>query len=288
MSVKAKIPWQAKIAAKLVLSRIPAGYSFWRRLTLFEHGPMDQPSYAYEVFKRHFDRVSFPRHSGGFTAVELGPGDSLFSAMIARAFGASASYLVDVGPFARDDLEPYRAMAGFLMDNGLSAPDMESINSLEELLAACGARYNTSGLASLRAIPDESVDFVWSQAVLEHIRRAEFLDVMRELRRVIRPDGACSHRIDLKDHLGGALNNLRFPEHLWESDFMANSGFYTNRIRYSEMLQLFYQLGFEVEMIAANRWDSLPTPRAKLSASFKHLPEDELLISGFDVTLRPV
>lgn len=288
MSIKAKIPWQAKIAAKLVFSRLPIGYGFWRRLALFRHGAMDQPAFAYEVFKWHFERVSFPRRSGGFVTLELGPGDSLFSAMIAYAFGASASYLVDVAPFARNDLKSYRAMANFLIEKGLSVPDMARISSLEELLAACAARYETSGLSSLRAIPDQSVDFVWSQAVLEHIRRAEFLDVLRELRRVIRNDGVCSHRVDLRDHLGNALNNLRFPERIWESDFMANSGFYTNRIRYSEMLRLFRQAGFEVETVVAERWDKLPTRRAKLSASFEHLPDDELCVSWFDVALRPV
>src|SRR5215212_8964962 len=153
MNVKAKIPWQGKMTAKLVLSRVPVGYGFWRRLALFEHGPMDQPSYAYGVFKRHFDRVTFPQRSGGFVALELGPGDSLFSAMLAYAFGASASYLVDVGPFAREDLKPYHNMANFLAQKGLPVPDIATMNSLEELLGACAARYEVSGLSSLRTIP---------------------------------------------------------------------------------------------------------------------------------------
>lgn len=94
-----------------------------------------------------------------------------------------------------------------------------------------------------------SIDFIWSQAVLEHIRKSEFLDTMLELHRILRPNGVCSHVVDLKDHLGGALNNLRFSEKLWESNFMASSGFYTNRIRYSEMLDIFHQAGFSVEVV---------------------------------------
>lgn len=285
--MKAKISWQVKIAAKLVLSRIPIGYKLWQHLGLFKHGAMEQPEYAYGVFKAHFDRAFFPRRTGDFIALELGPGDTLFSAMIAYAFGASGVYLVDVGPFARDDLNPYQAMATYLLKMGLPVPGMANLTSLDELLAGCAAQYMTSGLSSLRTIPDQSVDFVWSQAVLEHIRKAEFLDTMRELRRVIRNDGVCSHRVDLKDHLDGALNHLRFSDRLWEADFMANSGFYTNRIRYSEMLQLFRQSDFKVEVINVDRWDSLPTPRAKLAADFRHLPDDELCVSGFDVILRP-
>ena len=29
-----------------------------------------------------------------------------------------------------------------------------------------------------------------------------------------------------------------------------------------------------------------PTPRVKLHASFRHLPDEDLLVSGFDVVLR--
>jgi len=45
----------------------------------------------------------------------------------------------------------------------------------------------------------------------------------------------CSHRVDLRDHFGSALNNLRFSDKKWELDWIANSGFYTNRIRLQEM-----------------------------------------------------
>lgn len=171
MDIKNKIPWQAKIAAKLILSRIPVAYSFWRRIALFQHGQMEQPVYAYGVLRKHFDRVDFPRRRGGFVGLELGPGDSLFSAMVLHAFGASASYLVDAGNFARDDIKPYQAMSGFLLNEGLPAPEMESLDSLGNLLTSCSAKYLTEGLSSFRTIPDHSVDFIWSHAVLEHIRR---------------------------------------------------------------------------------------------------------------------
>ncbi len=221
-------------------------------------------------------------------ALEIGPGDSLFSALIAHAFGASTSYLIDVGLFARNDLKPYRGMISFLLEKGLSVNGLAGANSLEGLLTACRAHYGTRGLASLRSIADKSVDFIWSQAVCEHIRRAEFLDTMLELRRVIRPDGVSSHRVDLRDHLGGALNNLRFEERFWESDFVANAGFYTNRIRYGKMLSSFQQASFDVKVISIDRWDKLPTPRAKLLPAFRHLPDVKLCVSGFDVILRPV
>lgn len=286
-SLKALLPWQAKIAAKLVLSRLPVGYGLWRRLAIFQHGDMSRPEYAYAVFKEHFDRTGFSSRRGGFVAMEIGPGDSLFSALIASAFGATAVHLADAGTFARQDMKCYRAMYDYLRAQGLPAPDISECDSLADILAVCNARYLTSGLTSLQELPSKSIDFIWSQAVLEHIRRCEFLNFARQMRRVLREDGVCSHRIDLMDHLGGALNNLRFSERLWESDFMARSGFYTNRLRHSEMLALFEQAGFTVEVVHVDRWPQLPTPKHKLADKFNRFSDDELCVSGFDVMLRP-
>lgn len=279
------VPWWGKIAAKIVLTRLQIPYIFWSKVGLFQHGEMDEPSYAYRIFKQHFDNVKLPE---GFVSLELGPGDSLFSALISRAFGGSASYLVDAGDFARKDVEPYRAIANFLTQKELPIPNIQELKSLEKILNCCSANYLTSGLTSLRTIPAQSVDYIWSNAVLEHIRKKEFLDTMLELRRIIRNNGVCSHQVDLKDHLSNALNNLRFPEHIWENEFMAKSGFYTNRIQYSQMLDMFRQAGFDVEIIKVTRWDTLPTPRAKLSKEFISQSDEELCISGFSVVLRPI
>ncbi len=281
------IPWWGKIAIKVILSRLPVSYYLWKKLSLFEHGSMHKPAYAYSVFKQHFDRIQQPHV--GFTSVELGPGDSVFSAIIAKAFGGSSSYLVDLGDYATQDIESYKKMAKFLEEKGL-AVDSKYTNwqSVSDILESCSAHYLTSGLSSLKSIPDNSVDFIFSQAVLEHIRRHEFLDVMKELRRIIKNTGYCSHMIDLKDHLGGNLNHLRFSEKIWESDFMVKSGFYTNRIRYSEMLDLFQEANFQITSIEIKKWDKLAISRANLALPFKNMPDEELLVSEFSTILQPV
>jgi SAM-dependent methyltransferase len=285
--VASTIPWWAKIAAKVILSRLPVNYKVWKRLHLFEHGDMDQPSYAHGVFRKHFDAARSRKTFNGFVGLELGPGDSLLSAMIARAYGASAYYLVDVGAFAQVDVKRYAAMAEFLADRGLPTIEVDSRISMEAILVACGATYGTRGLTSLRTIPDDSVDYIWSHTVLQHIRRVEFLETMRELRRLLRPNGISSHLIDLQDCLGGDLNNLRFSDTLWESPFMATSGFYTNRIRYSEMLELFQEAGFKAEVLRVKHWPGLPLQRSKLSSRFRNLPHEELCVQGFHVILTP-
>lgn len=283
--LKNHIPWWGKIATKLVLSRLPVDYTFWKKLSLFDHGLMEEPSYAYANFKHHFEQAK-PKE--GFASLELGPGDSLFSALISSAFGGSKAYLIDAGEFALKDLQLYHAMANFLIQEGLPAPNLHNCQSLKEVLACCSAQYMTSGLSSLQTILSGSVDLIFSTNVLEHIKRSEFLDLMRELRRVISDKGMCSHKVDLKDHMGYALNNLRFSEQIWESNLFTNSGFYTNRIQYSQMLDFFGQAGFEAEVTEVKRWPKLPTPRSKFSKEFIHLSDEELCVSEFSVLLRPV
>ena len=245
---------------------------------------MERPEYAHQVFKNHFERA---QPSPKFVSLELGPGDSLFSALTSWGFGGVGAYLVDMGNYAINDVSPYRKMEKFLERQGLRVPDIQDAQSLGDVLTRCNARYLNCGVSSLREIPDQCIDFVWSQAVLEHIRKADFLEVMCQLRRVLKNDGICSHKVDLKDHLGGALNNLRFPEHVWEAEWMATSGFYTNRIRFSEMIALFKQAEFKIGNVETRQWDHLPTPRSKLSNAFRELPEDELRISGFSIVLNP-
>lgn len=284
--LKERIPWQMKMGAKILLALLPVKYGFWEKLSIFKHGDMQRPEYALDVFRRHFDRVDFPQKRAGFVALELGPGDSLFSAIIAKSFGALKVYLVDVARFARVDLPVYWAMASFLRARGLSVPDIENCQTLDEVLQTCSAHYLTDGLTSLKQITSRSVDFVWSQAVLEHIRRDDFVITLQELRRVQCINGIGSHRVDLEDHLAHALNNLRFSQSIWESKFMSSSGFYTNRIRFQEMLALFQRAGFKPEVVEVDRWASLPTPCGKLAKPFKDLSREELSVSGFDVLLH--
>jgi SAM-dependent methyltransferase len=286
MSLKQRIPWWAKIYLKLALSRLPVSYRFWQRLELFQHGKMEQPEYAWQVFQSHIQAAGARLCEPEYTILELGPGDTLSSALVATACGAASTLLVDVGPFARNDLKPYREMAEFLQGRGLTIPDISNSETLDQVLDACNAQYLTKGLQSLRSIADNSVDFVWSQAVLEHVRRADFAATMKELYRIMKPGGIASHSIDLKDHLGGALNNLRYSDARWEAEWMAKSGFYTNRFRYGEMIDMFCREGFDVTVDRTIIWDSIPTPRAKMHSHFANMDAADLSVSEFWVFLR--
>jgi len=278
--------WRLKVLAKILLSRVPLGYTVFRRIGIFRHGAMDSAGYALKVFQTHFGRARERGLTAPFVALEIGPGDSVASAILARSVGASATWLVDVGNFATDDMRLYVRTVETARAAGLAVPEDVNLANLSSLLASCHARYLSTGLRNFAEIPTGSVGFVWSQAVLEHVRAAEMERLISEMYRVLRPGGIASHRIDLGDHLGGSLNNLRFSDALWESRLMAESGFYTNRLRFGQMLDLFRQAGFTVEVLGTDLWPQVPLPRSVLADRFRSLPDEELRVRGFDVILH--
>lgn len=279
------LKWWMKIPAKLVLSRVPIAYSVFRKYSMFKHGFMDNSSYAFGVVNHHYEKAK-PWLDKDFTALELGPGDSLLSALNLSVLGASKIYLVDVAEFATKEMEPYVKALNFLKDKGYNLDKFDpEATSVEEFYQHLDMQYLINGLDSLRSIPDESVDFIYSHAVLEHVRIHEFDAVMAEFNRILKPNGVCSHNIDLKDHFEESLNNLRLPEKLWESDFFAKSGFYTNRIRHSEMFERFKKSGFAIDFKKNHRWDRLPVDKSKFIAPYSDYPDEELLVYEIDTVL---
>jgi SAM-dependent methyltransferase len=277
--------WWAKLAAKAALSRLPVRRASFRRFGVFELGPMASPDYALRFFDEATKAAGCP-DIDGMRVLELGPGEFLFSALVAHARGARA-VLVDDGLNLVDDVAPYRGLQARLERDGARHVDLVAAGSVDDVLRACGAIHLTHGLLSLRELDTGSIDLVLSHHVLEHVRKSEFSALQREVSRVLRPDGVAFHAVDLRDHLDFGLNNLRFSSRVWESRLIGRSGCYTNRIRFTEMIECFEQAGFTTVVIDLERWTRLPTPRRRLTPEFRSLPDDELLVSAFSVRLRP-
>lgn len=142
------------------------------------------------------------------------------------------------------------------------------------------------GLGRWRTCPPDSVDFCFSNAGPRTCSEADLALIAAQLLRVLNRNGICVHRVHVKDYLGGRLNNLRLSDATWEEKLCRSSGFYTNRIRLRRDATLFERAGFECHLPRMIRWEKLPTPGVKLNASFRRLPDEDLLVGGFDGVLR--
>jgi SAM-dependent methyltransferase len=250
--------------------------------------PDGQAEVCFDVFKQHYEAAGFSTLRDR-TVLELGPGDSLLTALYARSLGASRTWLIDLAPLASQDPALFAQAEQMLTQFDLPVPGIGRTPSVSAALESLNATYLTEGLASLKTIPDGAVDLIFSQAVLEHIRLADFAKIVKEMRRVLKPNGVASHEIDFRDHLQNGLNNLRFPGRIWESEFMARSGFYTNRLRWPAMKELFQETGFSVKLRAVERWpNGLPTRQRSMAMPFRSVPPEELMVRVAHVELRPV
>lgn len=279
------IPWRLKLAAKLVLARLPLRYDTWRRLGLFRHGARPtaiEPRLG--VFAHH---VSIHRaHTGGAprTIVELGPGDSLATAILAHAIGARA-ILIDAGDFATHDMAHYRALAHATGHSDTIARVCEAADR-DAMMTALGAHYSTGGVASLSTLAAESVDLIFSNAVLEHVPRDEMQDLFRASGRVLQPNGIASHGVDLHDHLGGRLNHWRFSPTVWESPLFRQSGFYTNRWPFSAYVGFARAAGLAVQVPWLRCWNEPPLKKEATPPALSITHDGDRWLSGFGMILR--
>lgn len=268
------IPWWMKIAIKIVLYRLRLPYHIWRKLNVFKHGSMLDKNYALSVYDECFKDIQ-RKYPDGFNLLELGPGDSISTGIIASTRGSRQTILVDSGNFASKKVDSYITL--------LEKLDLDIPESFIDILEGTNTIYLTEGINSLKDIDSSSIDVVVSNAVLEHIYLEEFEETLHELYRIQKHGGMSYHRIDYKDHLSQSLNSLRFSKNIWEKPWFAKSGFYTNRLRAVDVVMHFERQGYKVESIKYNRWKELPLNKSLLHKEFQNYSDDDLLINGMDL-----
>lgn len=276
------IPWRAKMWIKIILSVLPFSYRFLAGLGIFRHGDHNVNLSALEGSAvPHFEY--FKNHKGKMPkqALELGPGDSVGHALFAKSNGVNAMTLVDVGDFASNDADHYKAVVEYIGESNKSFDAPQGF-SRGDILAFTNSEYKTNGLSSLKEIENQSHDFSFSQAVFEHIHRDEFQETMNELYRIHKPGSIARHVVDLHDHLGGALNSFRYSPKFWESNLVKGAGFYTNRLTMDEMLEMAEKAGFKnVRVEEIVKWQEMPTPINKIHDFASNKSEGELNICTF-------
>ena len=73
-----------------------------------------------------------------------------------------------------------------------------------------------------------------------------------------------------------------------KKDWVAKSGFYTNRIRYNEMLKIFVAaFGFEIYFLQNKSWSSIPLKQKYYTERIRNLENENFLVKTFDIVLKP-
>jgi hypothetical protein len=271
----------------------------------------DSARYCYSVWLRHLVKTQkFNKIAGGRlgTVVELGPGDSLGTGLAALLSGAERYIAVDVVEHA----SPERNLRIFedlieLFRIGAPIPDQQELPEVKPLLddyafpgyipRNLGPERHGAIAAGLRdrlekkppvtylepsearqTISAESVNLIFSQAVLEHVDDIE--TVYRNCFAWLRPGGLMSNQIDFKSHGTSREWNghWAYPDPVWRL-IRGNRPYLINRHPCGTHLEALAKAGF---MILYEERTRLPSrlKRGQLMGSLRDISEDDLTTAG--------
>jgi len=219
------------------------------------------------VFRRKFARAmqhlgEYEKHGpgtppGNAVFYEFGAGWDLAIPLSYACLRVGRQVLVDIRPSARvelvnESLAVFERLWGSLeteADRELR-PLGGPIGSLAELEERLGIAYLAPCDARETGLEGESIDFVSSTDTCEHIPEPDLALIFAECRRLLRPGGAFSCRIDLQDHYAyfdrslSRYNFLRFSDRGWR--LVSSPLHFQNRLRAPDYLRLVREAGLEL------------------------------------------
>lgn len=285
--------WQAKARAFTLLSNIPFGedlhYALQRYVTRRLPRPEKQVgsihAFAQQLLRDYSEHGGRPPQESTF--FEFGAGRDLIIPLAFSAHGAKRFIAVDIERLAKLDL--VRSNARII--SRASRTDRPEITSWADLERLWNIDYRAPGDARATGLPSGSIDCAVSVETLEHIPKADIAAILKELRRILRPDGVALMQIDYGDHFKGfdpsisAFNFLTYSESDW--DPFQSRFQYVNRLRHSEYLQLFRDAGFRILADRPDCKSPEPAIMERLAPHFRQFSEQDLFTLGSLIVACP-
>lgn len=283
-------------------------------------GGSDDARYCYSAWLRHLVHARLAGLPTDLRVVaELGPGDSLGIGLAALLSGCEQYYAFDVREFAHNErneqvfdtlcqlfaqrsaipdsneypearplLDDYKFPHRILSDERLSlALDPQRLASIRASIKDRGegsrVHYVTRSYDS-QALKAESVDMVFSQAVLEHVD--DLAGTYRSIHRWLKRGGYMSHQIDFRCHGTAAIWNGQwtYSDLTWRI-IRGRRPYLINRAPCSKHLDLIREAGFEIVTTIPESRES-GVARQSLASPFRDLSDEDLATSGLFVQAR--
>lgn len=252
------------------------------------------------VISQYFDNI--PE-----TTLQIGPGGSLGCEVLLSLMGVKKACTLDVYPLMNFDLDKYMNALRTLFEviswfkgtqgfdpSGLGIPHYQALNGFYQIGDGIVQHIYPRSFENT-GLEDESIDFLFSHAALEHVR--DPLLCIQETRRLLRRGGLTAHCIDLRDHrdFEKPLEFLRWSPETWERiierDMEQFGSFYLNRWRANEFKAAFEQEGLSVlECVAEAKVSD-----AELSAEmnlfnryYRQFPKEDLAVTGVFIVARKI
>jgi len=299
--------WKVKAIIQQVFSHIPFGeqMNYLGQRYIIRNLPRKEDfwsnvSHAQEHFN-NFRKHGMPMESPIF--YEFGVGWDLIIPLTYYLMGIDHQILVDIRPLLRKELINDTLKRLYMRQHELSMLSRKferpiciqwgSANEIKELfgmvyLAPCDAR-------NVSILDRNSVDFITSTGVLEHVPARDVAPILRECERLLKPGCVMSHAIGYFDHYSvldpktSIYNFLKYSDLVWR--FFSPSLHYQNRLRHKDYLTIIRastNLKIVDEIIHSPTTEEMEKLRQiRLAQRFRaNYTLDDLAVKGATLVLR--
>ena len=298
--------WKLKVAIQFVLAHFPWGEQLNYLLQILNksHSPEKTRQRIPDLVKGLKLIDEYVRLDGS-SVMEIGTGWDAINALLFYLMGVKTIYTYDHVPHVR-----YKLVQNVLyqIENLVeqihlitSIPESVLIARLDKLKAATSTEmifeaanivYRAPGDATETGLPDNSIDLVYSYAVLEHVSEGVIHGLTVETKRILRQNGIAYHAIGLGDHYAGfdkkvsKVNFLRYPEWIWYF-FVKNKISYHNRLREKQFVKIMESHGGKIETInnKVDPGDLEILKTMKIDKRFSGMTHEELAVYYSEIVL---
>ena len=230
--------WRVKAIGHWVISLSPRsddlGYLMQRRVT--KTLPMSEELFTDHIAaaERHVRLATEYLGHRPATSYEFGAGWDLVVPLVLARDGLRDQTLTDVRRLVRQEL----------------VADSAARLGVEPDLPALGINYIAPVDAMATGLPSGSFDLVTSTDTLEHVPRTQLVPLLSECRRLLRPGGVLTARIDYRDHYAysdpsiGPFHFLRYSGRGWRR--WNPPAHFQSRLRHVDHVRAIEGAGLEV------------------------------------------
>ncbi len=232
----------------------------------------------FQIISRQIERHGFSIR--GKSVLEIGPGNSFINAYNFLHAGARSVTLIDKYP-RHCDSTVQRSFVRSEIDFFKMRWDIDRLEYVDDESCMPNPKYIRFISGDLGEIDfDERVDFIYSIAVLHHVR--DLPGYIRKMSNILASGGMVFHVIDLKDKFhffGNPFLFYKYSDFTWDRLLTEDAMTYTNRVRYREYIDLFASNGFELVWQVVREYE---VPDIRLAPRFSgrddlHIGDAQLL-----------
>jgi len=298
--------WKVKVLIQFFLSHLPMGEKINYLLQNLKnsHSPEKMANRINDLSKS-LKKLGEHVELEGSTVVEIGTGWEAIGTILLYLMGVKICHTYDHVPHLRfelvqmlineienhiDEISQFISVPKPILDERLSK--IKTSENLNDFFEKANIIYHAPGDAAETGLESNSVDVVYSNAVLEHVPKEVVNNIIIESKRILKNTGVAYHLIGLHDHYVSfdkkisKVNFLQYPEWLW-AFFVYNKISYHNRLREKQFLTIFKSHGAKINWIESkiDEPDIDVLKKIKINKKFSGMTPEELAVYRTEIII---